>query len=117
MKKVIKLNENDLHNIIKESVKKILKEKYISPDYDYDLGEPYNPEEYVVKTKWNIDKADFLADEKATNTIPFQLGSITVSLTNDVNDAKKSFSHKGLNSFLRKSGLSAYFEIIPMSQV
>ena len=117
MRKVIRLNENDLHNIIKESVKKILKEKYISPDYDYDLGEPYNPEEYVVKTKWNIDKADFLADEKATNTIPFQMGEETIPLTNDINDAKKSCSFKWLQSFLRKSGLSAYFEIIPMSQV
>ena len=39
-KKVIRLNESDLHNMVKESVKRILKEGYLAKDkpITYDLG-------------------------------------------------------------------------------
>ena len=61
MKKIIRLTENDLHRIVKESVKRILREgKYDLPGGDFDSfqyatdmadAEAQTPEEYDEKLK------------------------------------------------------------------
>ena len=75
MKKIIRLTEQDLHNIVKESVTKILEERLV-PYNDimqlYDTGS-YNPEEIADElgedleyVNWcidNFDWSDFQPDE------------------------------------------------------
>ena len=46
-KKLIRLDEGDLHEIVKESVKKILKESNITPNLEQDM-ERYMVKPYVV---------------------------------------------------------------------
>ena len=55
MKKQIKLTESDLHNIIKESVKNILKENY-PPGAEFDPNAPWNQTEpYYENVKIGVD--------------------------------------------------------------
>ena len=68
MKKIIRLTESDLHRIIKESVKKIIKEANWSNAYDDDFMGPnarledLYPDEYPEET--DNEKVDRLYDDE-----------------------------------------------------
>ena len=67
-KKIIRLTENDLHKLIKESVKKVIKEWVPDPS-DYLQYEPGNQEEeeYVDPlddyNEWRLDNIELEGDE------------------------------------------------------
>lgn len=66
MKRLVKLTEGDLHRIVKESVKRILREGlnnydyYFSvPDYDYDQNEPWEDTFGVKETINGLEIYDY----------------------------------------------------------
>ena len=64
MKKIIRLTENDLHKIIKESVKKVLKEanwsNALSDPNDFDPNDVDDEYDTDPLNKWKRDKEDGL---------------------------------------------------------
>lgn len=59
MKKVIRLTESDLHNIIKKSVQKVLNEHEGWKEEDWNSNYPYEDDDYEDDdpfTKWKEDK-------------------------------------------------------------
>lgn len=64
MKKIIRLTENDLHKIIKESVKKVLKEanwsNALSDPNDFDPNDVDDEYDTDPLNRWKRDKEDGL---------------------------------------------------------
>ena len=62
-KKIIRLTENDLHKLIKESVEKILKEKRYGP-FGSDDADPEDIYGWWPKEETDNEKVDRLYDER-----------------------------------------------------
>lgn len=64
MKKLIRLTESDLHNIIKESVKRIIKEGHYSSDsaQKWDQVREMVGDDAMIQELWNYLDADSIDD-------------------------------------------------------
>jgi hypothetical protein len=62
-KKIITITENDLHRIIKESVKKILKERHYG-SFGSDDADPEDMYDWWPKKETDNEKVDRLYDER-----------------------------------------------------